>query len=522
MEQDRLYSFDSDARAKVEAQFTGLYKSTFEFVLENKGSMSEARDVYVKAFTYYMQLLELRGFELFAKADTVIYSFSRKLWLHKLEKRRVELDFVKHRREFYEMEDAFHEIDSINARSAKTAEKLAEIGEPCRTLVLECVGRKKDISEVGPRLGFTDEDRAFKNLLQCYRKLIKHTEGKEFNITDEAFGAIARHAMDGMDAVSKGVGEEDKVCLTMVSRVTAMVRNHVIRTERVESFRAIQDRLTPQSVDVPEVVNGSDQTKRKVMKSIGIVAVAVLAAAFVSALTAFSVSESIHKKHETELAREEAAAAAVADSLARLEPVEDLPPVGISAFAVAEGGYLLTAAKPLKKAGSLKAFAENADRGHAVEVIGIDTVADLALLRFTDEDAAAGSLPYRLAPNASGIGESVYSLGFPADFLAYADGSISNSGTDGKSRVRLQSASVGAPVIGDKGQVTGILLNANEDENGFFTLMPSDKVAAWIGETAGSRGLSVPLATRNRLFYSDRSKQIEQIRPFVYELKIAY
>lgn len=522
MEQDRLYSLDSDARAKVEAQFTGLYKGTFEFVLENKGSMSEARDVYVKAFTYYMQLLELRGFELFEKADTVIYSFSRKLWLHKLEKRRVDVDFVKHRREFYEMEDAFHEIDSINVRSAKTAEKLAEIGEPCRTLMLECVGRKKDISEVGPRLGFTDEDRAFKNLVQCFRKLIKHTEGKDFDITDEAFGAIIRYALDGMDSAANGVSEADKVCLTMVSRTTAMVRNHVIRTQRVEAFRAIQDKLTPQSVDVPEVVSASDQSKRKVMKSMSIVAVAVLAAVCVSALTAFSVSEAMHKKHEDGLAAEEAAAALIADSLARIEVVEELPPEGISAFAIADGGYLLTAAGPLKKGGSLKAIAEGADIGHNVEVIDIDTINDLALLRITDQSTALAALPYRLAPSVSGIGESVFSLGFPADFLAYSDGSISNSGADGKARVRLQSASVGAPVIGDKGQVTGILLNSNEDKNGFFTLLPSDKIAAWIGEIAGTRGLGIPLNSRNRLFYSDRSKQIEQIRPFVYALKISY
>jgi len=522
MEQDRLYSLDNDARAKVETQFTGLYKNTFEFVLENKGSMSEAKDVYVKAFTYYLQLLELRGFDLFEKADTVIYSFSRKLWLHKLEKRRVELDFVKHRREFYEMEDAFHEIDSINVRSAKTAEKLAEIGEPCRTLVLECVGRKKDISEVGPRLGFSDEDRAFRNLVQCYRKLIKHTEGKEFNISDDAFSAIARYAMDGMDAVSQGVSEEDKVCLTMVSRVTAMVRNHVIRTERVEAFRAIQDKLTPESVEIPEPDAAVDETKKKVMRSITIVAVAVVAAVCVSALTAFSVSEAIHTKHETAIAVEEAAAAHIADSLASLELAKPTPPKGISAFSVADGGFLLTAATPLKHAERLKAFREDSDTGHEVEVIGIDTIADLALLRFADMGASLQALPYRLAPSGSGIGESVYSLGFPSDFLAYTDGSISSSGPEGKSRVRLQSASAGAPVIGDKGQVAGVLLNSHEDDSGFFTVMPSDQIIAWIAETTENKNVQLSLNTRNRLFYSDRSKQIEQFRPFVYELRISH
>jgi S1-C subfamily serine protease len=301
-----------------------------------------------------------------------------------------------------------------------------------------------------------------------------------------------------------------------------MVRNHVIRTERVETFRAIQDKLTPQSVEIPEVTNSSERSKNKVMKSISIMAVAILAAACVSALTAFSVSEAIHKKHEITRADDEAAAAFAADSLARLETIEELPPSGISAFIVADGGYLLTAASPLKKGGSLRAFAEGEGGGHALEVIGIDTITDLALLRFSDEDVASGAVPYRLAASASSIGESVYSLGFPADFLAYADGSISNSGPDGKVRVRLQSASVGAPVIGEKGQVAGILLNSNEEENEFFTLMPSDQIATWISETAGRHGLNVPLPSRNRLYYSNRSKQIELVRPFVYELKISY
>lgn len=517
MKPERLYSFEHDDLTKVEGQFKALYKSTFQFVLENKGSMSEARDTYVRAFTYYMQLIELRGMAVSERAEAVIYSFSRKLWLHKLEKRRVDLDYVKHRREYFEMEDAFHEIDFINKRSAKTAEKLAEIGEPGRTLVLECVGRKCSISDVAPRLGLTDEDRAFAKLVQCFRKLIKFTEGKEFELSDEVFARFVRYVLDGMEETST-VAEEEKVCLTMVSRVAAMVRNHVVRAERIEAFKEMEDKLTATDDVLTESADGPNTTKKILMKTAGIAGLALIAAGAISALTAFNVSEAVHKHHELQARQEAEREAFVADSLAAAAAAaEKVVPMRISAFAPVPG-YALTAAKPLGDRTAVLLETEDADIAYRARVVKADPDADLALLKIEDTDGIDPTVPYRFATGGAEIGEAVFSLGFPADFLAYSDGSVNAAG-EGNFRVKLSSATFGAPVIGNHGQIAGMLLTEAEDESGFYQFTPAEKITAWIEALNDASISDLKLPVRNRLFYADKTTQIQKIRPFVYKVK---
>lgn len=518
MKPERLYSFEPDDLTKVEGQFKALYRSTFQFVLENKGSMAEARDTYVKAFTYYMQLIELRGMAVADRAEAVIYSFSRKLWLQKLEKRRVDLDFVKHRREYFEMEDAFHEIDFINTRSAKTAEKLAEIGEPGRTLVLECVGRKRSIPEVAPRLGLTDEDRAFAKLVQCFRKLIKFTEGKEFDLSDEVFARFVRYVLDGMEE-SCTVAEEEKVCLTMVSRVAAMVRNHIVRAERIEAFKGMEDKLTATADVITESAAGPNTTKKILMKTAGIAGLALIAAGAVSALTAFSVTEAVHKQHELQARQEAEREAFKADSLAAAAvAAEKAVPVRVSAFALTQG-YALTAAKPLGDRKTVRLEAEDGGSGYRARVIKSDHNADLALLKIDEADGIEPDVPYRLAAGGAEIGEAVFSLGFPADFLAYSDGSVNAAGHAGNFRVKLSSATFGAPVIGKFGQIAGMLLTEAEDESGFYQFTPAEKIAAWIESLNDASITDIKLPARNRLYYADKTTQIQKIRPFVYNVK---
>lgn len=518
MNQDKLYSFSVEDWKLLEKQFRDLYRPTYAFVLENKGSMAEAHDVYVDAFLYYLQLIEFKGFKLTERAEVLIYSFSRKLWLLKLEKRRVDLDFVKHRREYFEMEEAFHQIDSINQRSLRTSEKLAQIGEPCRTLMLECVGRRKNMDEVAPRLGFTDESRALANLAQCSRKLVKLTEGKEFELSTERFQIIMRYALDGMEQASQEFTDDEKLCLTMVSRMVAMVRNHVNRGERTDRFREMQEKSLPHSLAGIDEMEEQGTPKQKLMKSIATISVAVIAAVSVSALTAFGVSEALHSKHENELIALEAAA----DTLVAEEiviPVE-LPPTNVSAFAIADGGYLVTAAAPLRLASRIALESAQWEGEVQANILCIDTLQGLALLQVDALPQNAGRLPYRLAPEPGKLGDHLYSLSFAEGAMQYSDGSLSAILGDGKAQVYMPSASPGAPVIGSKGQVEGMLLTGSPEGALLNNFVSAASMASWLRDLNTSREFGFKLSARNGLYYSEKPRQVEQLQPFIYGLKI--
>ena len=144
MKIDSWYTFTDGDWQTLEFQFKESYIPVAQFVLENKGTLSEARDIFVEAFRYYTVSVELKGSGYMDKYQTLIYSFSRILWLKKLAKRNVDFNLIRHRQEFFELDDTFHEIDLMTERSGEVSQRLAEIGEPCRTLVLEIVGRDED------------------------------------------------------------------------------------------------------------------------------------------------------------------------------------------------------------------------------------------------------------------------------------------------------------------------------------------------------------------------------------------
>src|SRR5690606_26913014 len=227
MKSEELHKFTSEDWKILESQFAGFSMPVIDFVTENKGSISEAEEIYINAFIYYTQLLELHGLKLTAKAEDLIYSFSRKLWIKVLGKRNVDINFVKHRRSFFEMEDAFHEIESINERSEKTAEKLADVGEPARTLILEHIGRNTELSVIGSRLGYADEDRAFGQISKSVRKLIRLSEGKTFELNDADFKLLTKYVLGNQRSESIELTEEKKVAVTMISRSVAMIRSYV-------------------------------------------------------------------------------------------------------------------------------------------------------------------------------------------------------------------------------------------------------------------------------------------------------
>lgn len=521
MKANALYRLDTDDWAKLETQFATHHRSTFEFVLENKGTIAEARDIYVEGFLYYIQLIELKGNKLFERAEPIIYSFSRKLWLRKLEKRRVDLDYVKHRREFFEMDDAFQEIDSINVRSGKTADKLAVIGEPCRTLVLEHVGRGIDLSEVGGRLGFSDEDRAFGQISRCMHKLVKLTEGKEFEVDEARFATLLRYALDGMSEHATVSGDDEKVCLTVLSRAVAMVRNHVNRSERTAHFDAIQSKKMPQHI--PLEASSTDtqhgRLKQKLMKAAAIWTIAAVVAVGVSALTAFSVAEAVHKKHSTEVAEIEEATADTLES--PIEIPEIVFPSNLSAFILSTGGYAITAAAPLEGATRITLYSEATDETYEARVVEVDAGLNLALIKTDHEAFANGRIPYRLAPAVVNLGEAVFSVGYSDHVFSFSEGNVANHKSTSVAGTRIFSPSIGAPVIGDKGQIAGMVIHTSDQLGSMSEMRTSTAIAKWVKEISDEKGLDIALPARNGLFYSDKLEQIEKVKPFVFELKLS-
>lgn len=508
MKLERLHVFNDENWELISGQFNGFFSETFEFVTENKGSLAEARDIYLTSFLYYTQLLELHGMSLQERGLGIVYSFARCLWIKKLRKRKVDVNYVTHRREFFEMEDAFHEIDSISERSAKTANKLAEVGEPARTLILDYVGKGLCLSEVGGRLGFVDEDRAQQSVVKSLRKVIILTEGVDFQMDDNAFELALRYTLDAQSQPSGTMA--DKVSLAMISRTVAMIKDYVTRNKRLELFKDMEIHFEPA---IPErIENKTEARKKQKMKPVALILTTAMVALVVSALTAFSWME-LSDNHKME-AIEIAPAEEIIEE-AEIE-IPAVPELNYTAFAINRDGYLVTTADAVGDKTSVRLEGNGSNRNLKAEVILKDTVSNLALLKCAFEKGAR--LPYRFSVENPEMGQSVYTLGFPHENMFYSKGEINASTSESLGQVKMDDFLPGSPIICEKGQLLGMVTNRNETD--LMSSITYVSVLKNFVKQAEEKGLAkISLETRNRLFYSNTIAQIDAYTPFLWKVK---
>jgi hypothetical protein len=500
MSVEKWYTFTDEDWKRLEDQFKAAYLPVFRFITENKGSFSEARDVYIEAFYYYTRSIELKGKSYLEKSSGLIYSFSRIIWLKKLQKRNVDMNLVQHRREYYDLDHAFHEIDLMNERSEKAASKLALIGEPCRTMMLELIGAGRPFEEVGPRLGFTVEDRAISRLSGCLRKMIEFTENKTFELKNEDFAKCLNYVI-APNEEEKPKGEEMAVCLAMTSRVVATVKNHVSSKERTIILREFRDRLLPDDASVLQKIE--DHPKKIKMKPLQLISYAALVAIVVSGLTSFGFySMADHR----ESAESETVLDAVSVDTVAAAPVLEWRER--SAFFINEDGFALTSSDNLSE-GEIIGISNNESFSGKAEVMAIDKKSGLALLLV--DSVLRTSVPFRFSQSPSQVGDELISLGYSNGKLLFGEATPQLFEQEAI-WIGGDELSPGAPLFSDYGEFQGIIIKSEEGNRSIGVEAIREFIEMAIVE-------DVKLPTRNRLYYDNTAKKVERLKPCILRIK---
>lgn len=507
MKIERLHIFNDKDWKVIANQFSDFYVSVFEFITENKGSISEAREVYVTSFLYYTQLLELHGMDVAEKGEGIVYSFARCIWIKKLRKRNVDVNFVTHRREFFEMEDAFHEIDSIAERSTRTANKLAEVGEPARTLILEFVGKGHNLSEVAPRLGFTNTAKAQLQITKSLRNLIKDAEGKDLSIDDLVFQETLEYILNSKgEAKSAGV---DKLNLAMVSRTVALIKNYVDRNKRLEIFKEMETHFDPELMPCQE--HNQDEVKTKKMKPVAVFLAAAAVALVVSALTAFGLAEIRDSNLETKQEVVAEVAPVIDEVIAESVEIQTH-----TAFAISNDGYLLTTADAVGSKLHIRLTGNGSNRNLNGDVVAVDTVNNFALIKCNFEKGIR--IGHRFSPDNPALGQSLFTLGFPSNELFYSKAEINASLQAKTGKINLDGFAPGSPVISDKGQIVGMITSKNEID-GLSNVTYISSLNDFVKSVSEEGKSLVKTPQRNALFYKNRIEQIDAITPYVWRVE---
>ncbi|WP_432710180.1 S1C family serine protease [Pedobacter sp.] len=201
--------------------------------------------------------------------------------------------------------------------------------------------------------------------------------------------------------------------------------------------------------------------------------------------------------------------------------------VGGTGFALTTNGYICTNLHVISGADSV--YVQNS-KGEAfkAKVVYQDPQYDLAILKIVDQNfSTLSTLPYKLKSNNIGMGENVYTLGFPKDDAVLGEGYVSSkTGHAGDTTAYQVSIPVnpgnsGGPLLDNEGNVIGVISAREYQVEGAAFAVKSQYILEALGAIPqDSLGKKVTHVKKSPLQGLTRTKQIEKIEDYVFMVKV--
>jgi serine protease Do len=200
---------------------------------------------------------------------------------------------------------------------------------------------------------------------------------------------------------------------------------------------------------------------------------------------------------------------------------------GGSGFAISSNGYILTNYHVIKGADSL--YIQNSKgASFKVKAAYTDPVNDIAILKISDNSFEnLGTLPYSIKRTTAGIGEPVYTLGYPKDDVVLGDGYVSSkTGINGDTLayqldIRVNPGNSGGPLLDNNGNIVGVINGKEMKTDGAAFAVKSKYIIEALNAIPNdSLSKRIPYGKRSPLQGLKRNKQFEKIQDFVFMVKV--
>ena len=171
--------FIEGLRSNDHPTLKALYKKFFgivlKYVLNNNGSEDEAKDVYQETIIVLYENARKAEFELSCQLQTYIFSIAKRLWLKQIGKGSKLVKLSDNESGDVSV-DVSEEIDEYGKKE-KDFERmhagLAQLGEPCKTLITDFYLSKLSMDEIAEKFGYTNSDNAKTQKYKCLQRLKK-------------------------------------------------------------------------------------------------------------------------------------------------------------------------------------------------------------------------------------------------------------------------------------------------------------------------------------------------------------
>lgn len=167
-----LKLLNSDKESEIDKGLNCLFRNCskiiLKFILANKGTEDEAKDVIQDSIIVFYEQVKNKNLVLDCTINTYIYSVSRNLWLKKLA---YKSRFINELSEYIVIDNVLTEGFDDDIRNNKFIKLFNELGESCRVILLYYYYDKLSMKEIMIRMNFKSEQAAKNKKYKCLNYL---------------------------------------------------------------------------------------------------------------------------------------------------------------------------------------------------------------------------------------------------------------------------------------------------------------------------------------------------------------
>lgn len=170
-EEDLLQLLQSGHEPSLQQVYRQYYQMVVNLVMNNGGSLQEAKDIYQESIIIFYEKVREEGFELNCRIKTYLYSVSRRLWLKQLQRKNRMNGSLADTEEYIDV--AWEEIGQREEQYNAMHVALESLGEPCRSILKDFYLLNQSMEEITEKFGYTNADNTKNQKYKCLKRLKK-------------------------------------------------------------------------------------------------------------------------------------------------------------------------------------------------------------------------------------------------------------------------------------------------------------------------------------------------------------
>jgi RNA polymerase sigma factor (sigma-70 family) len=172
-EQVLLEGLAQNKREAVETIYNQHYKMVQTLVLNNSGTIEDAKDIFQEAIVVLYEKTRSGNFVLNCLIKTYVYSVSRRLWLKRLQQQQKFSPEMNGAEEAIAVDEDLELHEQRNSDFMLMEKAMSGLGEPCKSLLESYYLQKKSMVEIAADFGYTNADNAKNQKYKCLMRLKK-------------------------------------------------------------------------------------------------------------------------------------------------------------------------------------------------------------------------------------------------------------------------------------------------------------------------------------------------------------